>query len=460
MRGWLRIAVGLLTAAALATVPVWWEAAGTLLRAGPLAPAWPWLATSLFAIVVTAVTLAVPRPSRRRRLVRRMDRFERSFLRRLAGTAGVPDPEGWRRELDGQRAGAAERLAGRAGRRPRAVRHACELLEGRWQTITAAVAERQRGEAGSGVAGVQMAGLVDAALSDACGTGTPAAARAPAAHRPVSPASGGPGRGATPEAASAPPAPPPPQPREHAKPEAASEAAAADDRGAPVTVYEAGKFAQEVQKARESVALEDGVYRIREQVYGTRPETRRSLRRIAEGVITDDKIARLTSAGRRREVRTPVTGDGLSYDRLLAQYPAPEADETRMRILDGQRVALDADAAVLLVSGARGYEATLVAAGALAGGTPVSTLRTMTLSAGDALHDDYMRDRRYLLAGPENRDSWSLPFAADRVALVPATLDGGRVYVLFTASEEHQPRTSEPPPWSAAMLIERLNLHT
>ena len=454
------------TVAAVATVPVWWEAAGTLLSAGPLAPAWPWLVTSPFAVVVAAITLLAPLPSRRRRLERRIDLFERSFLRRLAATAGVPDPARWRRDLAGQRAAAAERLAGRAGRtghagrRMRAVRRAGERLDGRWQSITAAVAARQRGPDVArvpGVPGVPVAVLVDAALSDACGTRPPTDQRASEARRSESRAAGGPGRGATPEAVSAPPAPARPQPEERAAREAAPEAGATGNGGVPVVVIEPGDFAKEVLRARESVALEDGVYRIREHLYGTRSGTRRSLRRIAEGVITEDKIARLQTAGRRRELRTPVTGDGLSYDQLLAQFAKPESGETRRRVLEVQRVALEADAAVLLMSGSHGYTASLVTEAGR--GSPASALTAMVLCAGNALHDDYLRGRRYLLAGPGSGVCASLPVAADHVALLPATLGGRRAYLLLIASVRHESHARECLPWSVELLIERLNLH-
>ena len=463
MRGWLRIVLGLPTAAAVATVPVWWEAAGSLLSAGPLAPAWPWLVTFPFAVVVTAITLPAPLPSRRRRLERRIDLFERSFLRRLAATAGVPDPDRWRRDLAAQRAAAAERLAGRAGRtghagrRMRAVRRAGELLDGRWQSITAAVAARRHGQDVAGVPGVPVAVLVDAALTDACGITPPTDQRASDARRAASRAAGGPRRGATPEAASVPPAPARPQPEERTAREAAPEAGAAGNGVVPVVVFEPGDFAKEVLRARESVALEDGVYRIREHLYGTRSGSRRSLRRIAEGVITEDKIARLQTAGRRRELRTPVTGDGLSYDQLLAQFAKPESGETRRRVLEVQRAALEADAAVLLVSGSHGYTASLVTEAGR--GSPASVLTAMVLCAGNALHDDYLRGRRFLLAGPGSGVGASLPLAADQVALLPATLDGRRAYLLLTASVRHESHTRECLPWSVELLIERLNLH-
>jgi hypothetical protein len=227
-----------------------------------------------------------------------------------------------------------------------------------------------------------------------------------------------------------------------------------------VTVYEADAFAKAVQEARESVALEGGVYRVREPLYGSRGQPRRSLRRVAEGVITDDKIAFVASAGRRRQVRTPVTGDGLSYDQLLAQYPDSESLASRRRALAEQCVALQADAAVLLVRGTDHYAAAFAvtpssASGSEGGEAPAPVPADLALSAGDALYDDCLRARRYLLAGPGSDGIASLPFTADRVALLPATLAGSRVYLLFVTFAARGGSV----PWRRETLIEQLNLH-
>ena len=456
VRGWLRIVLGLLVAAALVTVPLWWEAAGTLLRGGLFAPTWPWLVPALLGAMVVVLTLSAPLPSRRGRLERRMDRFERSFMRRLAASAGEPAPAGWRRELAGQRGPAAESLCGRAGvGGRRGARRAADLLDERWQRIAAALAERETGQSAHPVPGVAVADLVRAALRDACGARAPAGAVVSDAQQAGSTAAT---KARRPSPARARPAPPP-QPGERAA------APAADGVGAPVTVYEADAFAKAVQQARESVALEGGVYRVRERLYGSAAAPRRSLRRMAEGVITDDKIARLETTGRRREVRIPVTGDGLNYDQVVAQYADPGARETRMRVLEEQRMALRADAALLLVSRTAGYTAKLASGARFdsaeksASGSPASNPSTITLAIGDALYDDYLRARRYLVAGPGSGVSCALPFAADRVVLLPAILDGRRAYLLFAAAAAGGAAPDAGQPWSLEILIERLNLH-
>ena len=435
----LRMAVGLPVAAALVAAPLWWEAAGGLVRAGPLAPTWPWLLPALLGALVVALTVAPPRASRRLRLERRMDRFERSFLRRLAATGGVPEPDGWRAELAGLRERASARLGGAAARPRRGAGRAGrteKLLQERWRRIAAALAERERG--GAGARAIALGDLVDAAVRDAVGNAVGGAA-----------AGGRRASAATPPDASAPPA---------RRPEAIAvrgpEPEAERDRDrAQVEVFEAGAFAEAVQQVRESVALEGGVYRVREQVYRGRAEPRRSLRRVAESVITDDKIARLASAGQRRQVRTPVTGAGVDLDRLLAQFPDAGASDTRGRVLEEQRAALAAHAAVLLTEQGAGYTARVAA------GSPHAVLSAMVLSAGDRLYDEHLGARRYLLAGPGSDVCTGLPFAADRAALLPATLDGRPAYLLFAASMRDHATAEAGAPWTRDTLIDRLNLH-
>ncbi|MDE0023039.1 MAG: hypothetical protein OXP69_01360 [Spirochaetaceae bacterium] len=319
----LRMAAGLLVAAALVTVPLWWEAASRLVRSGPLAPTWPWLVPALLGAVVVALTLAPLRAPRRRR----------------ASTATPPAP------------------SSPAPRQPEAI-------------------EERRPE--------------------------------PEAER----------------------------------------------RRASVEVWETAAFAEAVQRFRDSVALEGGVYRVREQVYGAPAEPRRSLRLTAETVITDDKIARLASAGQRRQVRTRVTGAGVDYDQLLAQFRGTGAGDTRRRVLEEQRAALAAHAAVLLVEQAAGYTA------GVAAGSPHLVLSAMAVSAGDRLYDEHLRARRYVLAGPGSDVCTRLPFAAERMALLPATLDGRHAYLLFAASMPDDATVQASAQWSRETLMDRLNLHT
>ena len=376
-RGWLRIISGLLVAAALATVPLWWDAAGEVVRASPLAPAWPWLVPALFAAAVAAITLLAPAPTRRRERPRGADRLAAERAGRNDSGAAVAD----------------------------------------------SVPDSEAGRSGAAAVPVSPAAAAPAA-------------RAPAHRHPQPPSEG-----------------------------AEERTAEGADAAPPVAVYEADAFAKAVQQARESVALEGGVYRVREPLYGSRAEPRRSLRRIAEGVITDDKIAFLETAGRRRQVRTPVTGAGLGFDQLLAQYPDSESSATRRRALEDQRMALQADAAVLLERRADGYVATLAdvrppAPGVdAAAGSPVAVRSDLTLAAGDALYDDCLRARRYLVAGPGSDYVAALPFTADRVALLPATLAGGRAYLLFAAVSPRGAAARGGMPWSRETLIEQLNLH-
>lgn len=113
-----------------------------------------------------------------------------------------------------------------------------------------------------------------------------------------------------------------------------------------MAAYEAAAVAEAVAAARRSVALEGGVYRIRQELYG--PPARRSLRRTAEAAITDAKLQRLAAAGRRQEWRIPVTAQGLRYDALLARYPDSGAPAVRARALEDLRRTLGAGGAAQL----------------------------------------------------------------------------------------------------------------
>ena len=361
----LRVAGGLLVAAALVTAPLWWEASSRLVRSGPLAPTWPWLVPALLGAVVVALTLAPLRAPRRLRLERR---------------------------------------------------------------IAAALAGRERG--GAGARAIPVAGLADAAARDPVGAASRRRASA-----------------ATPPAPAAPPARRPAVIEER-RPEPEAEC----DR-ASVEVWETAAFAETVRQFRDSVALEGGVYRVREEVYGAPVQPRRSLRRIAETVITDDKIVRLATAGRRRQVRTRVTAAGVDYDQLLAQFRGMGGGDPRRRVLEEQRAALAAQAAVLLAERAAGYAA------GVAAGSPHSVLSTMALGAGDRLYDEHLRARRYVLAGPGSDVCARLPFAADRMALLPATLDGRHAYLLFAASMPDAATVEASAPWSRDTLVDRLNLY-
>ena len=227
-------------------------------------------------------------------------------------------------------------------------------------------------------------------------------------------------------------------------------------------MYEAAAFAEAVAAARRSVALEGGVYRIRKELYGSRPAARASLRQMAEGVLTDDKLERLVAAGRRQECRIPVAAQGLRYDQLLAQYADSRAPAIRARALEERRRSLDAAGAAVLVQEEDGYRMTL-AVGCLA---PLAG--TFALTAGSALYDDCLEGRRYLvLAAPAAGRAWyryAVGLAAveagasGRLALLPAILDATPAYLLFTGSAPPADGRSGGD-WDLDTLISCLNLH-
>ena len=226
---------------------------------------------------------------------------------------------------------------------------------------------------------------------------------------------------------------------------------------AVVAVFAADAFVQAVEQARRSVVLEGGVYRIRQELYGRQPGRRASLRRTAEQAITDDKLSWLQASGRRGESRMPVRPDGLAYDQLLAQYTDPAAPTTRVGVLEEQRAALEAAVALLLAKRGAAYRCRFVA-----GSTPCMA-SDLVLGEGNALYDEYLYRRRYVVAEQGSGLAAALPAEVgqpenSRLALLPAVVDGGAAYLVFAGSAAVRVR-DDAWPWSDRTLIEVLNLH-
>ena len=408
-------------------------------------------------------------------LARRIDGFQRSFLYQLARTPGVLEADTWRGRLERHRGEVERSLCrglGRGSRRRR--RRTAALLEDAWEQIVAVMEQRAGGGAAQPLAGIGIEMLIRHALAGALGTapstgyrGQEAGGALPVAAREWGPEVAA-GQEASEEGASV------------ALAEAATAGPAATDAqrgGAPAAessrpaepsptpapaVYEAAAFAEAVAAARRSVALEGGVYRIRKELYGSRPAARASLRQMAEGVLTDDKLERLVAAGRRQECRIPVAAQGLRYDQLLAQYADSRAPAIRARALEERRRSLDAAGAAVLVQEEDGYRMTL-AVGCLA---PLAG--TFALAAGSALYDDCLEGRRYLvLDAPAAGRAWYRyaaglaaveAGASGRLALLPAILDATPAYLLFTGSAPPADgRTGGD--WDLDTLISCLNLH-
>lgn len=227
-----------------------------------------------------------------------------------------------------------------------------------------------------------------------------------------------------------------------------------------MAAYEAAAVAEAVAAARRSVALEGGVYRIRQELYG--PPARRSLRRTAEAAITDAKLQRLAAAGRRQEWRIPVTAQGLRYDALLARYPDSGAPAVRARALEELRRTLGAGGAAQLTWRDDACRMTL-AVGSL---EPLAG--AYGLAPGSALYDHCLAPRRYLVVDAETSGrAWqryaagleaALAGGGGRLALLPAVIDAAPAYLLFAGAA---PANDRPPPggWDLTTLITRLNLH-
>ena len=224
-----------------------------------------------------------------------------------------------------------------------------------------------------------------------------------------------------------------------------------------MAVFATDAFAQAVEQARRSVVLEGGVYRIRQELYGRRPERRASLRRTAERAITDDKISWLEASGRRGARRMPVRPDGLAYDQLLAQHTDADARTARTAVLEEQRTALEAAVALLMVGRSAAYRCLCAA------GTTPCAAGDLVLGEGNALYDEYLRPRRYVVAEQGSGLAAALPAAAGqpenaRLALLPTVIDGGAAYLVFAGSAAERGR-DDACRWSDRTLIDLLNLH-
>ncbi len=445
----------LLVAAAVATFPWWGAAAGALSdqRHAPLR----WAAAAAVGAAL-ALLLTRPRPLQRTaELTRRIGEFQRRLLHELARTPGALETATWRDRLGRLRREAERNLShglGRGTRRWR--RRRAALLEDAWQQVVAIVEQRAGVESAPRLDGSDLDALIRRTL--AAVSGTPAAAAlaggdsgpartgAVAERSTDTPAGGAPPTGRRPAHEVA--APPPPSP--------ASQAAPATE---PI-VCEAAAFAEAVAAARRSVAFEGGVYRVREDLYG--PALRPSLRQVAEGAITDDKLEQLLAAGRRQEGKIPVTAQGIRCDQLLARYPDSRAPATRTRVLEGLRRSLDAAGAALLLREHGAYRSALAVGslGVLAG--------SFELAAGSPVYDDHLRSRRCLVVESGSAGGAWERYAAGleavewggggRLAFLPATLDATAAYLLLA---DAAPPTAAPgaAAWDLTTLITRLNLH-
>ena len=455
-----------MVAAAIATFP-WWGAEATGAVTGqPLAP-FRW---AVAAATGAVLTLLLTRPGPRHRtveLTRRIDEFQRQLLLELARTPGGIAASTWRGRLGCLRREVERSLShglGRGTRRWR--RRRAALLDAAWEQAVAIVEQRARGGSARPLDGSDLDALMRRTLAGV--SGTPAAAQvagaaAGAAHvRTVSDrgreAGGGgvPPTGAAPAPGVAAPAPAQPDGSREDRPSPAPQTPPATE---PI-VCEAAALAEAVAAARRSVALEGGVYRIREELYG--PTPRPSLRQVAEGAITDEKLEQLVAAGRRQEGKIPVTAQGIRCDQLLARYRDSGEPAVRVRVLDEVRRALDAAGAAMLLREEAAYRL------ALAVGSLGVLEGSFELAAGSPVYDDHLRSRRCLVVESRNAGRAWERYAAvleavewgsgGRLAFLPAVLDATPAYLLLA---DATPSTAAPRggTWDLTTLITRLNLH-
>ena len=456
----------LVTAAAVATFPRWGAEATGAFTEQPLAM----LRWAAAAALGAALTMLLTRLGPRRRtaeLTRRIDEFQRRLLFELARTSGALETPTLRDHLGRLRREVERGLShglGRGTRRWR--RRRAALLEAAWRQAVAIMEQCARGASAPPLDGSDLGALIrrtlagvsdSPAAAEVAGDDAGAApARADSGRSRESGAGGVPPTGAPAVLTAAAPAPSQPDGSREERPSPASP-------GPPATepiVCEAAALAEAVAAARRSVALEGGVYRIREELYGAAP--RRSLRQVAEGAITDEKLEQLVVAGRRREGKIPVTAQGIRCDQVLARYPHSREPALRRRVLEELRRSLDAAGAALLLREEAAYRM------ALALGSLAVLEGVFELAAGTPVYDDHLRSRHCLVV--ESRSAgraWERYSAAldavewgdgGRLAFLPAVLDAAPAYLLL-ADGAPSPAAPRGGAWDLPALITRLNLH-
>ena len=454
----------LVAAAAVATFP-WWGADATgAMTEQPSAP----LRWAAAAVIGAAMTLLVTRRGSLQRtaeLARRIDEFQRGLLFELALTSGGIARATLRDQLGRLRREAERSLSHDLGRGTRGWRRRkAALLDDAWEQVVAIMEQRARGDSAPQLDASDLAALIRRTLAGVSGTQAAAAvAGAGGVHTHAvsegtaeSVAGGAPPAGPPSAFGVAASAPTQPDGSREDRPRPALQAPPATQ---PI-VCEAAALADAVAAARRSVALEGGVYRVREDLYG--PALRPSLRQVAEGAITDEKLEHLVAAGRRQAGKIPVTAQGIRCDQLLARYPDSREPAVRMRVLDEVRGSLDAAGAAMLLREEAAYRM------ALAVGSLAVLADSFELAAGSPVYDDHLRSRRCLVV--ESRSAgraWERYSAAldavewsygGRLAFLPAVLDATSAYLLL-ADSVATPAAPRGGAWDLATLITRLNLH-
>ena len=243
-----------------------------------------------------------------------------------------------------------------------------------------------------------------------------------------------------------------------------------------------------VSEVRESVALEDGVYRIKPEMVASRGKTK-SLFRLAErarskeagdpsvggpqsigdlfgGTATVDSLfgeeagrgdqpETLSSLrGASRERRLPVSDAGLQLDQLLRQYPRPKDETTLVRCLVNLSRPLDAVGTVLMEPAEDGYVATQTV------GLMEGSAASHTQGPGNELYDRHLhaRDVVLLFESLSAIPGLAQAFAPEdaelvkRILYLPVRYRDADGYLLLGSREADEA-------WDLPLLVNKLALH-
>jgi hypothetical protein len=253
-----------------------------------------------------------------------------------------------------------------------------------------------------------------------------------------------------------------------------------------------------VEEARSSIVMEDGVFRIKEEVYtaseqpkerpGRPGRTGAGLRELAEQVVRhgsvpakraaaapatpvapvetadqsapgsigdllsdEDSLDLSNMVSQDKEVlegplpmdqerRNPVhlKRNGLDYDAFLSSYPRSFTMTTQMKSLVELSRRVAAVSAVILLKKVRGYSPDLTV------GVNEKTIRLLTFNSAEAIFAELLVPRKAVLVdrSPAESKIFKTKYDAEdlkytkRVALLPATFRGQEAYLLFSFSSE------------------------
>ena len=241
-----------------------------------------------------------------------------------------------------------------------------------------------------------------------------------------------------------------------------------------------------VEEGRSAIVMEDGVFRIKEEVYGagghggqhasSEHESARSggLRDIAQEVVShasqsqdssgtfsgigdlfdDAEVFEAppeassnsrssheeTNAGEKERARSVKFANGIDYDDFLSFYPRSVVHTQQMRSLVEVSRRVSAVSACLLAGGPDGYSLELAV------GLNEKSRQKLHLEAGDPLNELFLKERKAVAIekNPSDLETWRAFIDQEdlrymkRVLLVPAVFHSHEAYLLLAFASDRE----------------------